>query len=205
MNQRGKEPGLTNRPLILAVDLFMAAIVGTLHAQQSSSNSQSLKNSQSSGKGGAVESGPRTAPAAAGGYYPTLNPDEQTYFNSAAARFREVDSVTGGLPGEIGAGLGPAFNGNRCAMCHAQPAAGAGSPGLTSPQNPIPNPQVALATLDDSANSVPSFLTDAGPVREAGFITISGKKFPAPGAGVHDLYTITGRTDAGVCALARSL
>ena len=34
-------------------------------------------------------------------------------------------------------------------MCHAQPSVGGGSsPGLKSPQKPIPNLQVALATLD---------------------------------------------------------
>jgi len=36
---------------------------------------------------------------------------------------------------ESGVGLGPAFNRNSCAMCHAQPAIGGSSPGLKSPQN----------------------------------------------------------------------
>ena len=203
MNQRRKHLEIINGPLILAVVLFSAAIVGTLHAQQNSSDPQSFAKPQNGGKGGAVDPGPRTGPAAAGGFYPTLQGYEQTYFNDAFARFMEVDSVAGGLTAENGAGLGPGFNGNSCAMCHAQPAVGGSSPGLTSPQNPIPNPQVSLATLDGATNIVPSFITDAGPVREARFITVSGKKFGALDGGVHDLYTITGRTDAGVCALAQ--
>ena len=37
----------------------------------------------------------------------------------------QIDSVSGTMPGEAGSGLGPTFNGNSCAQCHAQPAAGA--------------------------------------------------------------------------------
>lgn len=144
--------------------------------------------------------GPRTGPAAAGSFYPTLNSNEQTLFNQALARFAEVDSVTGSLSGEAGKGLGPTFNGNSCAQCHAQPAVGGSSPGLTSPQSPIANPQVALATLDGATNQVPSFITTDGPVREARFI------FNSDGSrdgGVHDLYTITGRSDASGCILGQ--
>lgn len=86
----------------------------------------------------------------------------------ALARFQEVDSVSGTV--ESGVGLGPIFNGNSCAMCHAQPAAGGSSPGLSSPQNAVPNPQVALAKLDGATNTVPSFITATGPVREARFV-----------------------------------
>ena len=65
---------------------------------------------------------------------------------------------------------------------------------MTSPQNPVPNPQVALATLDGATNTVPSFITPAGPVREA--------RFKSDG-GVHGLYTIQGRKDASGCTLAQ--
>ena len=144
--------------------------------------------------------GPRPGPAGAGSYYSGLNPSEQSLFTQAAQRFMEVDSVLGNLSGEAGAGLGPTFNGNSCAQCHAQPTMGGSSPGLTSPQNPIPNPQVALATLDGAMNVVPSFISATGPVREARYIqTPSG----APDGGVHDLYTVTGRTDAQGCTLAQ--
>ncbi|HTS37371.1 MAG TPA: di-heme oxidoredictase family protein [Candidatus Solibacter sp.] len=117
-------------------------------------------------------------------------------------RFTEVDSVSGTI--EEGSGLGPTFNGNSCAQCHAQPAIGGSSPGQNSPQNPVPNPQVALATLDGAVNTVPSFITANGPVREARFVaTDPTNLYSALDGGVHDLYTIQGRTDAPGCVLAQ--
>ncbi|HWZ32885.1 MAG TPA: di-heme oxidoredictase family protein [Bryobacteraceae bacterium] len=142
-----------------------------------------------------TDPGPRGGGAGAGGKFPTLNFNETLLFTQAQARFKEVDSVSGGLAGEAGSGLGPTFNGNSCAMCHAQPAVGGSSPGLTSKQNPVQNPQVALATLDGATNTVPSFITVDGPVREARFVANDG--------GVHGLYTIKGRKDAPGCTLAQ--
>jgi len=147
--------------------------------------------------------GPRGGPPGAGGGYPTLNPTEMAFFSQTAMRFLEVDSVAGTIPGESGGGLGPGFNGNACAQCHAEPAVGGSSPGLTSPQNPVPNPQVALAALDQvgpSQQVVPSFITPNGPVREARFIRNSNG---TPDGGVHNLYTIAGRSDAVGCGLAQ--
>ncbi len=144
--------------------------------------------------------GPRPGPAAAGGSFPTLNANEQALFNQSLLRFQEIDSVSGGIAGEAGVGLGPTFNGNSCAQCHAQPAIGGTSPGLASPQNSIQNPQVALATLDGATNSVPSFITATGPVREARFVKNSNGSLDG---GVHDLYTIAGRSDATGCTLAQ--
>jgi CxxC motif-containing protein (DUF1111 family) len=141
-----------------------------------------------------TDPGPRGGPAGAGGKYPTLDPSETLFFIQALARFQEVDSVSGALPNETGSGLGPTFNGNSCAQCHAQPAVGGSSPGLSSKQNPTPNPQIALATLDGANNTVPSFITANGPVREVRFVSDGG---------VHDLYTIAGRTDARGCTLAQ--
>jgi CxxC motif-containing protein (DUF1111 family) len=144
--------------------------------------------------------GPRPGPAGAGSFYPSLNANEQAFFTQAQQRFQEIDSVSGGISGEPGSGLGPTFNGNSCAQCHAQPTVGGASPGLASPQNSIPNPQVALATLDGATNVVPSFITTTGPVLEARFVKTSSG---TPDGGVHDLYTITGRTDASGCTLAQ--
>ncbi len=152
----------------------------------------------------AKDPGPRGGPAGAGSYYPTLDANEQGFFTQAQTRFQEVDSVSGTLSNEPGSGLGPAFNGNSCAMCHAQPAVGGSSPGLTSPQNSVPNPQVALAILDGALNVVPSFITANGPVREARFISTNPSNASAAlDGGVHDLYTIQGRTDASGCTLAQ--
>jgi CxxC motif-containing protein (DUF1111 family) len=150
----------------------------------------------------AKDPGPRAGAAGAGSFFPTLNANEQLFFNQAMAVFAEVDSVQGTI--EDGKGLGPTFNGNSCAMCHAQPAIGGTSPGQKSPQHPVSNPQVALATLDGATNTVPSFITASGPVREARFVaTDPTNLYSVLDGGVHDLYTIQGRTDAPGCVLAQ--
>ena len=144
--------------------------------------------------------GPRGGAAGAGGPYPSLSPAEMDLFNQMLDRFQEVDSVSGNIAGEDDAGLGPTFNGNSCAMCHAQPFAGGTSPGLSSPQNPVPNPQVALAKLHNASNNVPPFITPEGPVREARYVR---NRDGSTDGGVHDLYTIAGRDDAPGCTLAQ--
>jgi CxxC motif-containing protein (DUF1111 family) len=150
-----------------------------------------------------VDPGPRGGAPGAGTYYYSLNANEQNFFTQAQGRFQETDSVSGAMAGEAGAGLGPTFNGNSCAMCHAEPAIGGSSPGLRSPQNPVPNPQVALATLHGATNTVPQFITASGPVREARFITTNGQSNGPLDGGVHGLYTIQGRSDAPGCVIAQ--
>ena len=199
MSQRKRKFQIINRPPVLAACLLLAAVAATLHAQQNTEFARDTQQSNSK----ATDPGPRTGAPGAGGFYPTLNTNEQAFFGAAQAVFSETDSVTGGLAGESGGGLGPTFNGNSCAMCHAEPAIGGSSPGLASPQNPINNPQVGLATLDSAANTVPSFITDAGPVREARFVTVTGKLGSSLDGSVHDLYTIAKRTDAAGCTLAQ--
>jgi len=109
-----------------------------------------------------------------------LSSEEQSFFSQAIEDFMEVDSVSGSISGESGSGLGPTFNGNSCAQCHAQPAVGGSSP--------TPNPQVGLGTLDGATNTVPSFITANGPVREARFIRNSDGTLDG---GVH----VAGRSD----------
>lgn len=136
--------------------------------------------------------GVRTGPPGAGGPLSGLKIDETTFFTEARKVFAEVDSVSGTIAGEAGVGLGPRFNLNSCAGCHAQPAIGGTSPAI--------NPQVAVATLDGARNNVPSFVTATGPVREARFV-----KNPdgTPDGGVHALFVITGRRDAVGCNIAQ--
>src|SRR5215469_5084857 len=147
--------------------------------------------------------GPRGGSASAGNFYPTLNAAEQALFANSLQTFMEVDSVSGTVANEAGRGLGPTFNGNGCAQCHAQPAIGGSSPGLKSPQNPVANPQVALAALDGATNGVPSFITADGPVREARFVVTVTQAGFSPDGGVHGLFTIAGRADAKGCTLAQ--
>ena len=140
--------------------------------------------------------GPRAGAPGAGGPYLTLSPDELSVFSYAFLRFARPVSVSGTI--EKGRGLGPRFSGNDCAMCHAQPTAGGSSPGLTAPEEPRPNPQLAIATLDGATNSVPSFITARGPVLVPRFLR---RPDGSPDGEVHALYTISGRTDAKGCAL----
>jgi CxxC motif-containing protein (DUF1111 family) len=140
--------------------------------------------------------GPRPGAPGAGGPYLTLNANELSLFSHAFLRFAKAVSVSGTI--EKGKGLGPTFNGNACAMCHAQPTAGGSSPGLTAPEEPHPNPQVALATLDGATNTVPSFITAHGPVLVARFVH---KPDGSLDGDVHGFYTIAGRTDAKGCTL----
>jgi CxxC motif-containing protein (DUF1111 family) len=62
------------------------------------------------------------------------------------------------------------------------------------------NPQVAVATKNGATNHVPVFITTDGPDREVRF---KFKRDGSPDGGVHDLYTIAGRTDAPGCVLAQ--
>ena len=134
--------------------------------------------------------GPRPGAAAAGGSLPGLSSDLQSFFNDAMATFMEVDSVSGSISGESGSGLGPTFNGNSCAQCHAFPAVGGSSPAS--------NPQVALATLDGALNTVPSFITTTA---RCGKLASSVTPTVRPMAGCMACSTIAGRTDAEGCNL----
>jgi CxxC motif-containing protein (DUF1111 family) len=118
--------------------------------------------------------GPRGGTPAAGGPISGLTPALQAVFTTGQANFQEVEDVPTG-------GLGPRFNSTSCSSCHFQPAIGGSSPAS--------NPQVAFA---NSQNRLPSFITAKGPVREVRFIS---NPDGTPDGGVHDLFTIAGRSD----------
>jgi len=118
------------------------------------------------------------------------------FFENGLARFQEVEVVTGGTNN----GLGPRFNFNQCSGCHAQPAVGG-----TGPAN---NPQfqvIANGIVSGSTNTMPSFITANGPTREVRFpffFNSNGSaNTNAPNGGVEDLFTVSGRSDAGSCSL----
>jgi CxxC motif-containing protein (DUF1111 family) len=113
-----------------------------------------------------------------------LTKTELEIFNAGISEFAGEE--------EVPDGLGPTMNLDSCIGCHVNPAVGGTSPAV--------NPQVAFATLNGATNTIPSFITASGPVREARFVkTASG----APDGGVHDLFTIAGRKDAPGCVLAQ--
>src|SRR5215475_3468987 len=59
---------------------------------------------------GVKDPGVRGGAAGAGGALQGLNADELAFFAAAGEVFAEIDSVSGTVPGEDGAGLGPRFN-----------------------------------------------------------------------------------------------
>ncbi len=120
------------------------------------------------------------------------------FFTDGQARFQEVESVSGGANN----GLGPRFNSNSCSSCHAQPALG-GTGAATNPEFSFPSNGVA------PGNTVPSFITATGPTREARFPFFFNNNGSVntsePNGGVEDLYTVTGRSDAGACTSSTAL
>ncbi|MGA8213514.1 MAG: di-heme oxidoredictase family protein [Candidatus Sulfotelmatobacter sp.] len=145
---------------------------------------------------GAKDPGPRPGPAGAGGFYPTLNATEQTAFGNGIAQFIEDEPVSDVPQGN--GGLGPGFNSTSCGSCHSQPATLGSSPSPSSPQVPQENPQIAAAAEMGARNTIPSFITPNGPVREARFIL---RPDGTPDGGVHNLFSIAGRMDAPGCNL----
>ena len=134
-----------------------------------------------------VDPGVRGGPAGAGTALKGLSADETAFFQDGLARFMDIEVVTKGSNN----GLGPRFNSNQCFSCHSQPNAGGSSPA----QNPL----LAVAHLNGAKNTVPWFIVQNGPVREARFKKSNG----AADGEVHDLFVITGRSDAPGCNIAQ--
>jgi CxxC motif-containing protein (DUF1111 family) len=139
----------------------------------------------------------------AGQPFATVTGNDLTFFQTGLAQFNEHQTVTGDNPG-----LGPRFNLDGCGGCHSQPA-----PGGTSPSANVfpfigPNPQsqvIANGVVNGNFNTIPSFLTANGPVREARFPfffdRFGNPDTTNPNGGVEDEFTVTGRSDAGNCSL----
>jgi CxxC motif-containing protein (DUF1111 family) len=139
-----------------------------------------------------TDPGPRPGPPTLTRPLMGLTASDLAYFQQGLSLFQEVDSVSGTQPGADGSGLGPRFNGNSCAQCHAHPSVGGTSP-------PV-NPQIAMATSFGAQNRVPSFLQQNGPIRVARF-----RKNPDGSAdgGVHALFVVSGRSDAPGCRITQ--
>jgi CxxC motif-containing protein (DUF1111 family) len=118
------------------------------------------------------------------------------FFQNGLGRFQEVEVVANGANN----GLGPRFNFNQCSGCHSQPTIGGSSP-ANNPEFGV----IANGIVSGSTNTIPSFITANGPTREARFpFFFSANGNPntnAPNGGVEDLYTVSGRSDAGSCSL----
>ncbi len=144
------------------------------------------------GGSGATDPGVRGGSPGAGSPIAGLTQNQLAFFSAGQTNFLQIDSVAGSIQ-NTGNGLGPRFNAESCAQCHAQPATGGTSPSV--------NPQVADATDQGASNRVPNFITINGPVLEARFpYTLNLQHVDG---GVHDLFTITGRTDAPGCNISQ--
>jgi CxxC motif-containing protein (DUF1111 family) len=139
----------------------------------------------------ATDPGPRPLPATAGNFLGTLSANEVQIEPSITTEFERVHDVVVTSPTD--GGLGPVFNSNSCASCHAYPAVGGSSP----PSNPLFN----VYQYNGATNTMPSFETASGPILEARFINTPGTTIPD--GNVHQLFTIQGRTDAAGCTLAQ--
>jgi CxxC motif-containing protein (DUF1111 family) len=135
-----------------------------------------------------VDPGVRGGAVGAGGPLKGLTTDENAFFQDGLARFADIEVVTAGKNN----GLGPRFNSNQCLSCHSQPAGGGSSPAR--------NPLIEIARINGANNAVPWFITQNGPVREARFKRDSNGTSDGE---VHDLFVITGRSDAAGCHIAQ--
>ena len=90
----------------------------------------------------------------AGHQLANLTPDQTAFWFASLAVFGEQATVDGASDPSTNnpsiRGLGPAFNGDSCFMCHSFPAIGGTSP--------FTNPQVALATAKGAQNALPPFI-----------------------------------------------
>src|SRR5713101_2725431 len=135
----------------------------------------------------------------------TANANDLAFFQTGLAQFNEHQTVTGDNNG-----LGPRFNMDGCGSCHSQPAPGGTSPASAIFPNVGPNPQsqvITNAVGSGNTNTIPYFVTPNGPTREARFpffFNANGTaNLNAPNGGVEDLFTVSGRSDAGSCSLGQ--
>jgi CxxC motif-containing protein (DUF1111 family) len=126
------------------------------------------------------------------------------FFQNGLGRFQDVESVSGSPAGNNG--LGPRFNLNQCSGCHSQPTIGGTSPSANAYPNVGPNLEaevIANGVVNGNFNTIPSFISAGGPTREARFpffFNSNGSvNTNSPNGGVEDLYTVSGRSDAGNC------
>jgi len=129
-------------------------------------------------------------------------PGGPDFFTDGQGRFEQIEAVQGGP----NIGLGPRYNSNQCSSCHSQPAIGGSSPSASIFPNVGQNPETLVANLNGQTgqNTIPSFLTPDGPAREARFkffLNPNGSLSSTPDGGVHDLFVISGRADAGSCSI----
>ena len=120
---------------------------------------------------------------------PHLIGTERDLFRSGRSAFAQLVSVQGDSYVEGSElGLGPRFNGDSCAMCHAHPGIGGSSPAH--------NPQLDVAVREGAFNKIPSFIRPDGPVLQ---IRLKSESHDERTTAARPLFTIAGRHDAPGC------
>jgi len=138
---------------------------------------------------GAVDPGVRGGPAGAGQFIPGLTNPQLAVAVRGQQDFNAINTVQGPDPG-----LGPRYDAIHCTTCHVQPAFG-GSGGFN-------NGLFQDYQVDGAFNYMPFFEIFTGPTLNARFPRqLSNPSLPD--GGVHQLFTIAGRADAGGCDLAQ--
>jgi len=126
-----------------------------------------------------------------GGMMKNLVGPERALFRKGSVAFQRVTSVQGGRSvSGTEQGLGPFFNLDSCAGCHAHPAVGGTSP--------TENPQIGAASKAGGLNQVPAFMKRFGPIYQA-----RRRHGPngRPDGSIFPLFSIAGRSDAPGCNL----
>jgi len=148
----------------------------------------------SGGCSNATDPGARGAPVGAGTYIKGLNSYQKGIEPAMTAFINEVNVVAGGSSVKR-VGLGARWDSNNCAGCHAgvagTTATVAGGSSLAS------NPLFGVYQLMGAQNTMPYFETASGPTVVARFPYQSD--LVTPDGHVHQLFVITGRSDAGTC------
>jgi CxxC motif-containing protein (DUF1111 family) len=142
-----------------------------------------------------AQRGPTTQTVAEhlGDMMPHLTGVERELYRAGRDAFIRTISVQGdsGIS-NTEAGLGPRFNGDSCAMCHAYPAIGG-----SSPSN---NPEVQAARREGARNTIPGLVRPNGPILQVRFKSDDNGNLDGS---VHRLFTILGRQDAQGCDIAQ--
>lgn len=170
----------------VCVAASIAAVVAL--AQVATTSNPPATTTTTNSQNGIKDPGVRGGAASAGTPLPGLTTGQRAAFEEAKDVFEEVVFVRNPPP-DGDAGLGPGFNSDSCSSCHDFPATGGSSPRV--------NPQVAVATKMGANNRVPSFIKADGPVLEVRF---KRNRDGSPDGGVHNLFTIAGRSDAPGCS-----
>jgi CxxC motif-containing protein (DUF1111 family) len=189
-----------------SIGLAMLLLAGVASTQNNTVDGRSHRrrsspSDPSSAATAAVDPGVQSASRNTGGSL--INPANDpkgfmAFYTDGLARFQEVESVSNG----VNNGLGPRFNLNQCSGCHAAPAIGG--------SGPANNPQfqaISDGMVSSRTNTIPSFITANGPtveVRFPFFFNSNGSvNTNSPNGGVEDLFTVSGRSDAGSCNISQ--